>query len=323
VGDPTNAQPAIELVGLVRRYGEVVALDGVDLAVAAGGCFGLLGPNGAGKTTAVAILATLLRPTAGTARLLGRDVVREAEAVRRDVGIVFQEPCLDPELTPRETLDLTARLHHLEAPARLAAEMLERVGLVPEADRPARALSGGQRRRLELGRGLLHRPRVLFLDEPTQGLDVAARANVWEYLRALQREAGTTVFLTTHSMEEADRLCERLAILDRGRIAAEGSPEALKAALGGDAVRVVLEHEAAAAALLSAVEGVRAVVREAPGRFRVTVADGPRRLAALLDAVRPLGVIEVDLRRPSLESVFLHHTGHAFEPDAPGAAAGA
>ena len=323
MGDPTNAQPAIELVGLVRRYGEVVALDGVDLAVSAGACFGLLGPNGAGKTTAVAILATLLRPTAGTARLLGRDVVREAEAVRRDVGIVFQEPCLDPELTPRETLDLTARLHHLEAPAQRAAEMLERVGLVPEADRPARALSGGQRRRLELGRGLIHRPRVLFLDEPTQGLDPAARASVWEYLRALQREAGTTVFLTTHSMEEADRLCERLAILDRGRIAAEGSPEALKAALGGDAVRVVLEREEAAAALLSAVEGVRGVVREAPGRFRVTVADGPRRLAQLLDAVRPLGVIEVDLRRPSLESVFLHHTGHAFEPDAPGAAAGA
>ncbi len=307
--------PAVEARGLVRRFGERVALDGLDLAVPEGICFGLLGPNGAGKTTAIGILTTLLRPSAGSARLCGHDVVAERDAVRRAVGLVFQESTLDPELTPREHLELYARLYHLARPRERARELLELVGLAADADRPARELSGGLRRRLEIGRGLLHHPRVLFLDEPTLGLDVVARAAIWEHLRALRRSGETTLFLTTHHLEEADALCDELAILDRGRAVAAGRPEALKAALGGDVVRLRLERDLGAQARLEAVEGVRRVAREDGAEeiaFRVTLPDGPRRLPALLEAGRACGVIEVAMSRPSLEHVFLHHTGHRF-----------
>jgi ABC-2 type transport system ATP-binding protein len=309
---------AVEARGLGRRFGERIALDGLDLAVPEGICFGLLGPNGAGKTTAIGILTTLLRPDAGSARLCGFDVVSERDAVRRAVGLVFQESTLDPELTPREHLELYARLYHLAAPRQRAREMLALVGLVQDADRPARQLSGGLRRRLEIGRGLLHRPRVLFLDEPTLGLDVAARAAIWEHLRELRSSGRTTLFLTTHTLDEADALCDEIAILDRGRAVAAGRPAALKAALGGDVVRLVLERPEGAPARLEALPGVRRVAREdatprAEGAaFRVTLPDAPRRLPALLDAVRDCGVVEVELRRPTLEHVFLHHTGHSF-----------
>jgi ABC-2 type transport system ATP-binding protein len=296
------AQPALLVRGLVKRYGDVRALDGLDLEVPQGAFFGLLGPNGAGKTTTLGILTTLIPPTAGRAELLGLDVVGERRRVRAEVGVVFQESTLDPELSAREHLDLYARLYHLDSPRARVAETLEAIGLEEDADRPTRGLSGGLKRRLEIGRGLLHRPRVLFLDEPTLGLDVAARARVWE-----------------HSMEEADALCETLAIVDGGRLVATGTPDALKAALGGDVVRIVLETGDGATERLAAVEGVAGVVAEAGDpetdgtAFRVTVADGPRRLADLIERVRPLGVREVTLHRPSLEHVFLHHTGHRFE----------
>jgi len=178
----------------------------------------------------VGVLTTLLAPTSGTALLLGHDVVRERAAVRRQIGVVFQEPALDPELSAREQLALHARLFHLDAPAQRAADWIERLGLAEHADQPVRKLSGGLRRRVEIARGLLHRPGVLFLDEPTAGLDVAARAVIWDELRALRRSGETTLFLTTHSMEEADALCDAIAIVDAGRIAASGSPDALKAA---------------------------------------------------------------------------------------------
>lgn len=315
---------AIEARGVVKRYDGVTALDGVDLAVPRGGCFGLLGPNGAGKTTLVSILATLARPDAGSARLLGRDVVSERAAVRGLLGIVFQESALDRDLTGREHLDLHARLYHLDGRRRRVEEALEGVGLVEAADRPVRGWSGGMRRRLELARGLLHRPPVLFLDEPTLGLDVAARAAIWERLRTLRDGGGTTLFLTTHSMEEADALCDRLAILDRGRLATEGAPEDLKAALGGDVVILTLREPEAATAALRALPEVHSVAADAAAgdsgaRLQITTRDGPRRLPALLEAARPFGVEEVWLHRPSLEDVFLHHTGHAFEP---GGAAG-
>jgi ABC-2 type transport system ATP-binding protein len=195
--------------------------------------------------------------------------------------------------------------------------MLALIGLEGDADRPVRGFSGGMKRRLEIGRGLLHEPRVLFLDEPTLGLDVASRAQLWDHLRALRTRGGTTLFLTTHYLEEADALCDRIAIVDRGRIVAEGAPEALKASLGGDVVRLALEREGAGPRL-EAQPGVAEVAREADGvagaeTWRVTVSDGPRRLAGLLDAVRDYGVVEVTLHRPSLEHVFLHHTGHRFE----------
>ncbi len=316
----TNEPPAIEVQGLVKRYGEIAALDGLDLRVERGAFFGLLGPNGAGKTTTVSVLATLAHPTAGSARLLGRDVVGDRAAARREVGLVFQESTLDPDLTAREHLDLYGRLYHLADRASRTREMLALVALDDDADRPVRQFSGGMKRRLEIARGLLHRPRVLFLDEPTLGLDVAARAAIWEHLRALHAEGETTIFLTTHYLEEADSLCERVAIVDRGRVVAEGEPEALKAALGGDVVRIAVERSDGAGDRLSAVEGVREVAAEPAGgdaaSFRITLRDGPRRLPDVIDAVRDAGIVEVTLHRPTLEHVFLHHTGHAFEGSA-------
>ena len=323
LSDP-KAVPDVAVMarGLEKQYGEVVALAGLDLEVAAGSCFGLLGPNGAGKTTAVGILATWVRADAGEARVYGHDVGRDAKEVRGEIGIVFQEPTLDPQLTAREHLDLHARLYHMEGRSDAVSAGLRDAGLEDAADRPVRGYSGGMRRRLEIARGLLHGPRVLFLDEPTTGLDPAARAAVWERLRALQRERGVTLFLTTHAMEEADALCDRLAIVDAGRVVAEGSPRELKAGLGGDVVLVSVGRVDAAVAALGGVTELSHVVAQADpddagaGRVRIATADGPRRLAGILEALRACEVREVDLHRPSLDDVFLHHTGHAFEPAA-------
>jgi ABC-2 type transport system ATP-binding protein len=312
---PPATNAAIEVRALTKRYGDQQALAGIDLDVPRGICFGLLGPNGAGKSTTVGVLTTLLAPSSGSAFLLGRDVVRERAAVRQQIGVVFQESALDPELSAREQLALHARLFHLAAPAARAADWIERLGLAEHADRPVRKLSGGLRRRVEIARGLLNRPGVLFLDEPTTGLDVAARARIWDELRALRKSGETTLFLTTHSMEEADALCDAIAIVDAGRIVTSGSPDALKAALGGDVVTLVLERPGDAIAALERQPGVQRVVVDLPdpGALRVTVADGSRRLAGLIECARGAGILAVDLRRPSLEHVFLHHTGHAFE----------
>ena len=313
---PTTSY-AIEVGALRKRFGEREALCGLDLQVREGTFFGLLGPNGAGKTTCVGILSTLVSPDAGRARLLGLDVVEERARVRAQLGVVFQDSSLDPELTPREHLHFYARLYHLDRPRQRADAMLERMQIREEADQLVGTLSGGMKRRLEIGRGVLHEPRLLFLDEPTTGLDVAARARVWQQLRDLHAQGDTTLFLTTHSMEEAEALCEELAIVDGGRRVAAGSPEALKAALGGDVVRLVVAKAGGGPALFEAVEGVAGVTQidrsEGGSEFRVTVRDGPRRLAALVDKARGLGIEEVTLHRPSLEHVFLSHTGHEFE----------
>jgi ABC-2 type transport system ATP-binding protein len=307
---------AIRIEGLVKRYGDQVAVDGLDLCVDEGTFFGFLGPNGAGKTTTVSVLTTLTRPDAGRVHVLGRDVTRERAAVRRDLGVVFQEPSLDRELTAREHLDLQARFYRLTDRRRRVVDALAQVGLADDADRAVHGFSGGMKRRLEIARGMLHEPRILFLDEPTLGLDVTSRAAVWDHLRALRAGGRTTVFLTTHSMEEAETLCERVGIVDRGRLVVEGTPAELVAELGGDVVLLGLGQGAAEAArqALAKVDGVQDIRVDADGRLRVTVSEGSRRLAALVDAARPWSVEDVALHRPDLEHVFLHHTGHPFEP---------
>ena len=236
----TLFENAIEADGLVKRYGEVQALDGVDLHVEAGTVFGLLGPNGAGKSTTVRILTTLSRPDSGAARVAGHDVLTQPVAVRRAIGVVGQKHGSDPEATGRENLVLQGELYGIAAVKARAAEMLERFGLADAADRQVKTYSGGMERRLDVALGLIHRPQVLFLDEPTTGLDPEARAELWAEIERLAREERMTILLTTHYLEEADRLAAQLAIVDRGRIVARGTPDELKAELQGDTVQVEL-----------------------------------------------------------------------------------
>ena len=308
----TSAAPAVETSALTRRFGELVAVNGLELSVAQGTCFGLLGPNGAGKTTTVSILCTLLRPSGGWARLLGLDVASERAEVRRLIGIVFQEPSLDAALTGRQNLDLHARLYHLDdREARVCGE-LERIGMTEHADRPVRELSGGMRRRLEIARGLLHRPRVLFLDEPTLGLDVPARRALWERLEHLRADPSVTVLLTTHDMDEAARLCDEVAILDAGKVAAHGTPRELCQAVGGDHVELELDRPEAAESALRG-PGITALRREG-SRLEVTVRDASAELAGLIERVRPFGIRGVRMREVTLEDAFLHFTGHRIGP---------
>ncbi len=310
----STTDAAIEARGIAKRYGEETALEGLDLRVDRGTCFGLLGPNGAGKTTTVHILATLTSASAGEARVAGHDVEREGAAVRASLGMVFQESCLDAKLSAREHLDLSARIYRVpERRARVGA-LLDEFGLGEVADRPARTLSGGQQRRLEIARAVLHGPALLFLDEPTVGLDVAARAAVWERLRAMRDHGAATLFLTTHSMEEAEALADQVGILDRGRLVASGSPGDLKAALGGDRVWFRVERDSGAREALSRVDGVEGVEHGARG-LCVRVDAAPRRLAELVRAAEPHGIAEVEFARPTLEDVYLHHTGHEYEVD--------
>ncbi len=308
----TNA-PALETRELTRRFGELTAVDHLDLSVEPGSFFGLLGPNGAGKTTTVSILCTLLKPSEGSARVLGRDVVRERAAVRRQIGIVFQEPCLDEALTGHQNLDLHARLYHLDdRETRVDAE-LERMGMSGHADRSVGQLSGGLRRRLEIARGLLHRPSVLFLDEPTLGLDVPARRALWERLLRLRAARDTTVVLTTHDMEEAARLCDQVAILNTGSVVARGTPRELCRAVGGDHVEFELDQPELAAEKLHGMDGVVCVQRNG-ARIEVTVREGSARLVSLIEALRLFGIRAVRMREATLEDAFLLFTGHRIGP---------
>jgi len=309
---PTS--PAIEAVGLRKRFGDQHALDGVDLAVAPGSVCGLLGPNGAGKTTAVRILTTLLRPDGGEARVAGDDVVRQAGAVRAAIGLVGQSTSVDEVLTGRQNLEMFGRLSHLGVgPARArAGELLDRFGLADAGDRAVSGYSGGMRRRLDLAASLILAPAVLFLDEPTTGLDPAARAEVWEGIRALVAD-GATVLLTTQYLEEADQLADRICVLGDGRVVAEGRPSELKARLGGDRVEVEVVDASDLAAVASVLAGVVGPpdVDEGRGRVSVPAVDRVGALTAVVRALDEAGleVEDIALRRPTLDEVFLHLTG--------------
>jgi ABC-2 type transport system ATP-binding protein len=311
---------AIEAAGLVKTYqGEVRALDGLSFEVEEGTVFGLLGPNGAGKSTAVKILTTLTTADEGDGRVAGFDVTSHAAKVRMAIGTVQQRSTVDLEATGRENLRLQGQVYGLrgkDLEAR-AAELLEQFGLTEAADRIARGYSGGMQRRLDIGMALIHRPSVLFLDEPTTGLDPEVRADMWTEISRLANEQGLTILLTTHYLEEADKLASQLAIVDRGKVVAEGTPEALKADLRGDAIHVELadaDTDGRVANALERVSEVRDVTLD--GRsLRARVDDGARAVPVVLQALEAEGmtVASVLIARPSLDDVYLRYAGRTFD----------
>jgi ABC-2 type transport system ATP-binding protein len=312
-------EPAIAAEGLVKTYpGDVRALDGLSLAVPAGTIFGLLGPNGAGKSTTVRILTTLSRADSGTARVAGHDVVTEAGAVRRAIGCVGQRSGADREATGRENLILQGQLQDVrgrELTARVDA-LLDQFGLAEAAHRIVKTYSGGMQRRLDIAMALVHRPRVLFLDEPTTGLDPEVRVEMWREIERLKRDEGLSILLTTHYLEEADRLASELAIVDRGRVVTGGSPEDLKSELRGDAINVELAFRAngAVEAALAPLTAVRELVIEGTS-LRARADEGARAVPLVLGALEAGGVevASVTVARPSLDDVYLRHTGRSFE----------
>jgi ABC-2 type transport system ATP-binding protein len=311
------SDPAISVTGLVKSFGDVRALAGVDLNAPPGSVLGLLGPNGAGKTTAVRVLTTLLKPDAGTVRVTGLDVVRDAVKLRSRIGLAGQYAAVDENLTGLENLVMVGRLYgeRRAAAKRRGRELLERFDLMDAAGRPTKTYSGGMRRRLDLAAALVARPPVLFLDEPTTGLDPRSRLEVWSTIEGLVAE-GTTVLLTTQYLEEADRLADAIAVIDRGRVIAEGTPDALKDRVGGERLEV---HLAETTAVATAIRALQPMSDEPPSVEEDTVRLTVRgRTGTIVEAVRRLdevgvGVDDLGLRRPTLDDVFLSLTGHAAE----------
>jgi ABC-2 type transport system ATP-binding protein len=304
---PSNETNAIEIRGLEKRYGDVEAVRGIDLDVHAGETFGFLGPNGAGKSTTIRILCTLALPTGGSASVAGFDVVRERAAVRRNIGLVFQDPTLDNYLTAERNLRFHGELYGVPR-AQITSrskQVLEMVGLWERRESKVATFSGGMKRRLEIARGLLHSPRVLFLDEPTVGLDPQTRLSIWRYLEELRQREEITIFLTTHYMDEAEN-CDRIAIIDKGRVIALGTPDALKASVGTDRVQITTADDDAAIVAIRERFGIESERRDGEVMFQVP--DGehfvPRLFAELGMPIR-----SVSVARPSLDDVFLSYTG--------------
>jgi len=328
---PSQSQnvAAIEVKGISKRFGALLAVDNVSFTVTAGEIFGLLGPNGAGKSTLVRMLTTLVPPTSGTAIVAGHDIIHDATAVRESIGVIPQNMTSDPELTCAENIGIHARLYGItgERRRRRTAELLEAVNLSDRADALASTLSGGMRRRLEIARGLVHDPQILFLDEPTTGLDPVSRISVWEMITHLRAQQGRTLFLTTHYMDEADRLCDRVAIVDSGRIVALDTPVALKASVPG-ASRIELQfepdlpHGAADLEALPAINSVRAL---GSATYRISSDRGPASAQELIELARrqKLELKALSVESTSLDDVFLHYTGHGLaEAEAASSAAG-
>jgi ABC-2 type transport system ATP-binding protein len=306
---------AIEARRLGRTFGELKAVDGVEFSVAQGEIFGFLGPNGAGKSTTINMLCTMLRPTSGTAIIDGHDVVRQPRLVRRAIGVIFQDASLDDRLTGRENMHFHALLYDVPRAvfAERSTELLDMVGLGDKANAAAGTYSGGMKRRLEIARGLLHRPRVLFLDEPTIGLDPQTRRHIWDHLLTLRRREAVTMFMTTHYMEEAEH-CDRIAIIDHGRIVAVDTPRNLKAMVGGDLVTLQTSDDTRAAGLLASMAHV--ATRIADDRLVAETTEGDRFIPTVMDVLRTatpaIQVESVGLSRPTLEDVFVKLTGHAI-----------
>lgn len=312
-----TGEPAVVVDGLVKRFGDVPAVKGIEFTVAAGEIFGFLGPNGAGKSTTINMLCTLLRPTEGTALVAGHNVVTDRDNVRRNIGLVFQDPTLDGYLTGEQNLRFHAELYGVPrsvVPDRMR-QVLEMVGLWERRGDKVQTYSGGMKRRLEIARGLLHSPRVLFLDEPTVGLDPQTRASIWDYIQQLKQAEEITIFMTTHYMDEAE-YCDRIAIIDSGSIVALDTPQALKASVGKDRVQLHTDDEDAAIAALKERFDLDAAIRE--GAVTISVESGeefvPRLFAELGMPIR-----SVSVSRPSLDDVFMSYTGSTIR-DAEGSA---
>lgn len=310
---------SIHVEGLTRKFGDLVAVHSVDFDVHQGEVFGFLGPNGAGKTTTINMLCTLLRPTGGRAEVNGIDVSVDPGAVRQSIGLIFQDPSLDEQLTGRENLRFHAMLYDVSMNdfRRRSEELLDMVDMTDKADDLVRTYSGGMKRRLEISRGLLHRPKVLFLDEPTLGLDPQTRRHIWDYLFRLRERRGITMFMTTHYMDEAEN-CDRIAIIDHGQIVALDTPEALKGLVGGDIVTVQTSNNEAAMAKLTQMEAIE--TRRGPeGQVIIETVKGdqfiPHMIHIFADGGDPLEVRSVNLRRPTLEDVFIKLTGRAIREE--------
>jgi ABC-2 type transport system ATP-binding protein len=302
-----DPQAAVSVRGLSKTYDDLEAVRGVDFDVARGEIFGFLGPNGAGKTTTISMLCTLVKPTGGGALVAGHDVVTQRDDVRRNIGLVFQETTLDGYLTAEQNLRLHAELYGIDAslvPGRIR-QVLEMVGLWERKDGQVLAFSGGMRRRLEIARGLMHSPRVLFLDEPTLGLDPQTRSSIWRYIRTLKETEETTIFMTTHYMDEAE-FCHRIAIMDQGEIVALDTPETLKARVGADRVRIQTDDDQAAIAMLAERFGLEGVISEGAVTFFVPSGEEfvPRLFADFGMPIR-----SVSVSRPTLDDVFMSYTG--------------
>lgn len=314
---------AIETKGLTKVYKDIVAVDDVNLTVFEGELFGLLGPNGAGKTTLISMLSTMIPPTMGSAKVWGNDILRGSSTVRSTIGVVFQDTSLDDQLTGMENLDLHGRLYGMKRSLRREKikEVLKLVELEDRAKDLVKTYSGGMMRRLEIARGLMHHPKLLFLDEPTLGLDPQTRIHIWEYIERLNREEGVTMILTTHYMDEADKLCDRVAIMDRGKIIVGGTPEGLKSGVGGDMIFLEGDEKSKDGMKrlkdelfdLDFVKDIRLDGKD----LHLTVSDGKRSILTILEvSSRVNAQIEaVELRRPTLEDVFLHHTGKTITDD--------
>jgi len=310
---------AIEVKNLTKIFNGFTAVDQISFAVKTGELFGLLGPNGAGKTTTINMLSTLLKATSGYGDVSGYDISKNKDNIRRSIGVVFQEPALDIKLTGKENLEFHAMMYGIEKEERKKRikEVLELVELTEKEKVLVEKYSGGMKRRLEIARGLIHEPNVLFLDEPTLGLDAQTRRHIWDYIKRLNKEGGVTIILTTHYMEEADFLCDRIAIMDRGEFVAMDSPGRLKDILGGDVVFLEIEGDAAPLVnQIKSLDWIKNITRH-DENLSLTMEKGERRIPELINVARENGVNVtcVHLRKPSLEDVFLHFTGRTIREE--------
>jgi len=303
----------IQLFDLKKYFNEVKAVDGVSFSINHGEIFGLLGPNGAGKTTILNLLCTLLKPTSGTATICNYDIRKDKDEVRRSIGIVFQDPSLDDQLTASENLDFHGRLYHIPKDKRLdkIEELLELVELSDKKNIMVKTFSGGMKRRLEIARGLLHQPQVLFLDEPTLGLDPQTRRHIWEYIKRLNRDTNVTIIITTHYMDEADLLCHRVAIIDRGRISAIDTPLQLKKEIGGEVISIKTEDE-----FYPDKQWIKSVNKH-DGYINLTVEEADQKLSLLMKIAQEnrITIDSITIHKPTLEDVFLHFTGKTIRQE--------